>query len=86
MNDVITGHLEGWSVEQVNKQAYILWGFLYNDVVKRWPDGTMIHTSLIRSRDYPVSKLKKGSVVKTLNSTYELGDRIKEVKTDAKSI
>lgn len=57
-----TGRLEGW----VKDDHYnIIWGFVYDDVHKRFRDGTWIHTSSIVEQ-------KKGSV-KTLNSLYKLG-------------
>lgn len=60
--EIITGRLEGWSRD---KKYKIIWGFVYDDIHKRFRDGTWIHTSKIVT----LTKTK----VKTLNSIYKLG-------------
>ncbi len=64
---IITGRLENWYNDPNHK---IIWGNLYNDIHKRWHDGTRIHTSKIISQS--------STHVKTLNSYYELGEPYKE--------
>ena len=49
----------------------ILWGCVYDDPDKRWPEGTRIHTSDIRGLHK--MELKEGDIVTTLNSIYLLG-------------
>lgn len=52
----------------------VYWGFIYNDVKKRFRDGTWIHTSSIpdkKDRD----KKRGGVYIKTLNTTYILGPK-----------
>lgn len=66
-----TGRLESWKIDPIFN---IIWGFIYEDERKRWPDGTWIHTSSIDHNTLRNTKLKKGDVVKTLNSSYELGE------------
>lgn len=66
----LTGRLEKWSIDD---HYPMIWGQIYGDNRKRWPDGTMIHTSAIPN----LSKLSllPGDLVDTLNSTYLLGER-----------
>lgn len=66
MTDQPTGRLENWHYDKV---WLVFWGDLYDDVHSRWTDGTHIHTSHCPSPD-----AKKGDIVKTLNSTYLLGE------------
>ncbi len=69
----LTGRLEGWSIQQVTKKEFIVWGSVFDDVHKRFFDGQRIHTSGIKSRP-----LKEGDVVETRNSTYLLGKQREE--------
>lgn len=65
----ITGRLENWSYDEFYN---VIWGEIHNDARKRFADGTKIHTSSIPGgRDL---LYQKGSIVKTLNSQYELGN------------
>lgn len=64
-----TGRLEGWRIDPTYS---IIWGYIYDDERKRFPDGALIHTSYIDNLRN--SNLSKGDVVTTLNSTYLLGD------------
>lgn len=72
MDKKITGRIEGWFIDQVVKKEFIIWGFIYDDEDKRWVDGTHFHTSGIKNR--PV---KEGDVVRTRNSSYKLGKKLK---------
>jgi hypothetical protein len=69
MNE-ITGRLEKWVIQERGLEEFVVWGHVYDDTRERFPDGTMIHTSGIRSRP-----LKEGDVVTTRNSTYLLGEK-----------
>ena len=64
----ITGRLEGW--HQDNVFPHIIWGNLFDDVHKRWREGTRIHTSNVKT---PREEWAEGKVVTTLNSRYLLG-------------
>jgi hypothetical protein len=59
----ITGELHDWSVAPWGARE-VVWGSIYNDVNRRFPDGKSIHTSA-------VVKIEDGVVV-TLNSAYRL--------------
>jgi hypothetical protein len=61
----VTGRLEYWWYDEIN---HVFWGYLYDDIRKRWWDGVHIHTSCCHNPD-----AKEGDVIKTLNSTYLLG-------------
>jgi len=65
----VTGRLENWNrTASIGGHTFLIWGDIYDDVHKRWIDGTRIHTSGIRE-----SEVKEGDIVETLNSTYLLG-------------
>lgn len=65
---MITAKIENWSY---HKDINVIWGEIHGDQKKRWPDGTLIHTSNIPGgRDRSFSE---GDVVETLNSKYRLG-------------
>ena len=66
---MITGRLEDWVIDPVFD---IVWGHCYDDSKGRFRDGTYIHTSSVP--DLRKKALQKGDLVKTLNSTYLLGD------------
>ena len=66
----ITGTLENWYIKQVTNEEFIIWGEIYNDVHKRFDDGTFVHTSGIKNR-----KVKDGDIVNTRNSIYKLGKK-----------
>ena len=71
----LTGTLENWMVDKrfLNQGGYIIWGNLLNDAKERWAEGTRIHTSKIKTKDFPIESLKEGDVVKTVYSLYKLG-------------
>lgn len=66
--DELTGTLNNWSLQKVTDEEFVIWGEVTGDIHNRFPDGTMIHTSGIRSR-----VIKEGDIVTTRNSTYLLG-------------
>ena len=68
----VTGRLEGWVRDPYKA---VVWGYLFDDVHKRWEDGIHIHTSHIE--DFSDLDLKEGDVVTTANSTYLLGKELK---------
>lgn len=72
---MITGRLENWVWDGVHS---VIWGFIYDDEKGRFRDGTWIHTSLIDRTKF--KELKSGNVVKTLNSSYLLGEPSNEEK------
>jgi hypothetical protein len=65
-----TGRLENWDPDPIFS---IIWGDIYDDVHKRWEDGTRIHTSKVPNMRY--TSLEEGDIVETLNSIYLLGER-----------
>lgn len=69
----VTGTIKGWKPYRVNDRFYILYGYIFEDIRRRWADGQWIHTSMIDSKQFPIDKLSKGAVVNTLNSRYKLG-------------
>lgn len=62
---VPTARLESWIYDSQRK---IFWGYIYDDVRKRFRDGTYIHTSFC-----PSPQARGGDTISTLNSTYLLG-------------
>jgi len=72
MNKNITGILKSWVYDA---EYNIVWGYIYNDINKRFKDGLHIHTSTILSKN-PKS-FKKGTIIKTRNSTYLLEEPFK---------
>jgi hypothetical protein len=67
---MITGELRNWKWD---KNHSIIWGHVYNDARKRFPDGTWIHTSWIDKAQF--ANVKEGDTVKTLNSEYLLRNK-----------
>jgi len=67
-----TGRLEQWFVTD-SANGFVLNGNVYDDVRKRFADGTFIKTSLVKTKE---DKLAKGVTVITRNSTYLLGKEI----------
>ena len=61
----VTGHLEKWIIDPSRN---IVWGHIYNDTRGRFPNGTMIHTSYIKSWEGE-------KFINTLNSRYSLGEK-----------
>lgn len=76
----ITGRLENWSWDL---KFPIIWGFLYDDIHKRWRDGQMIHTSSIDKKKF--RDVKEGDIVETMNSRYLLGKPSEVIKNDKTS-
>ena len=69
MSKEVTGRLENWTYDVMYN---VIWGDIYNDIRGRFGDGTNIHTS-----DIPGGRrmeFKEGDIVKTLNSSYLLGE------------
>lgn len=60
----VTAELRDWT----KSPGGIYWGRIYNDTKGRWPDGTRIHTSYVKS------EIDNGDhlLVVTLNSVYKL--------------
>lgn len=65
----ITGKLEQWWYDPTN---HVFWGFIKEDVKKRFKDDSFIHTSNIRNSRKACADMKEGDVVHTLNSHYLL--------------
>lgn len=73
--DTITGTLHNWAYDPI---LNVIWGDIQGDTRGRFVDGDRIHTS-----DIPITRagrnknqFYKGYLVKTLNSTYLLGDPV----------
>lgn len=62
---MITNYLKNWRIEKV-RGSVIISGEIYNDIKKRFVDGTKIHTSKILKADFV------NGIVETLNSVYHL--------------
>lgn len=60
--------LNNWSVQFVDGDEVLLWGEVEGDKRGRWADGTVMHTSGIKIREF-----KEGDIVTTRNSKYLLG-------------
>jgi hypothetical protein len=68
-----TAKLDNWRVEELTTLPYfVIWGNVYEDERERFRDGLYMHTSGIPITE--LSCLRKGYVVTTRNSTYELGE------------
>ena len=63
---ILTGRLEDWWYEP---SIQVFRGRLYDDILKRWHDGALIHTS-----HCPFPDAKQGDIIETLNSRYLLGE------------
>ncbi len=71
---VPTARLERWSGSFSDTTGTgVLYGDVYDDVRKRFADGTAIHTSLIT--DISGQCFEEGSIIKTTYSTYLLGKK-----------
>ena len=81
------GVLERWYVREfaIFKNEYVIFAILVKDELERFGGRTVIHTSGIRSTEFPISKLKQGDRIETRNSVYELGCPAKEVTTDERT-
>lgn len=60
-----TNYLKNWIVVAI-PQGMVISGEIYNDIKKRFEDGTVIHTSRVLKADFV------NGVVETLNSVYHL--------------
>lgn len=65
-----TAKLNNWHCQQITKKEFIIWGLVEGDLLKRFPDGDIIHTSGIKNR-----KVSEGDIVATRNSKYLLGKK-----------
>ena len=75
----ITGRLEYWVYDPLWN---VVWGNVYDDIHKRFKDGSWIHTSGIPDGRETNPTLKEGDTIKTLNSTYLLGKPREEKEID----
>jgi len=66
-DSVPTGRLEGWLY-----MNGVIWGQIYDDKLKRFRDGTEIHTSTVAS---PAKDRKEGKIIRTRNSAYLLSKK-----------
>ena len=71
---MLTGKLIGWDYDAFHK---VVWGHLINDIHTRWKEGTYVHTSEVLSPK--PEEMKEGAIIKTRNSTYELGPSSKDI-------
>lgn len=62
---MITNYIKNWKIEKVGNSV-VIFGEIYNDIKKRFPDGTEIHTSKVLKIDFI------NGIVETLNSVYHL--------------
>ena len=58
--------LKNWYITQMSDKSVILYGNIYNDIKRRFADGTPIHTSRVLKADFV------NGVVETKNSVYHL--------------
>ena len=61
-----TNLLKDWKILLLNGNDVIIYGYIYNDIKKRFEDGTYIHTSKVLKADFV------NGVVETRNSVYYL--------------
>lgn len=66
-----TNYLKNWIVVGI-PQGMVIEGEIYNDIKKRFEDGTVIHTSRVLKADFV------NGVVETRNSVYHLELKNKE--------
>ena len=66
-----TNYLKNWIVVGI-PQGMVIEGEIYNDIKKRFEDGTLIHTSRVLKADFV------NGVVETRNSVYHLELKNKE--------
>lgn len=71
----VTGYLQDWTTipNLHTDNMYSLRGTCFLDAKKRFSDNTFIRTSTIDATKFPVDSLKEGMIVKTRNSSYQLG-------------
>ena len=63
---MITNLLKDWVIQRTNNGSVIIYGIIYNDIKKRFPDGTEIQTSKVLKADFV------NGVIETRNSVYHL--------------
>jgi hypothetical protein len=61
-----TNLIKDWKILLLNGNDVIIYGYIYNDIKKRFEDGTYIHTSKVLKADFV------NGVVETRNSVYHL--------------
>ncbi|MBR2343000.1 MAG: hypothetical protein IKA64_01955 [Clostridia bacterium] len=61
-----TNYLKDWYFERRGDGNVIIMGTIYNDIKRRFADGTSIHTSRVLKADFV------NGVVETKNSVYHL--------------
>lgn len=66
-----TNYLKNWIVVAI-PQGMVIEGEIYNDIKKRFEDGTVIHTSIVLKTDFV------NGLVETRNSVYHLELKNKE--------
>lgn len=66
-----TNYLKNWIVVAI-PQGMVIEGEIYNDIKKRFEDGTVIHTSIVLKADFV------NGLVETRNSVYHLELKNKE--------
>jgi len=71
-DSVPTGRLEDWAYV-----GGVIYGAVFDDKLKRFRDGTEIHTSPVAS---PAKDRKEGKVIQTRGSTYLLGKKFEPRK------
>lgn len=62
---MITNYIKNWRIEKISGSV-IIFSEIYNDIKKRFVDGTKIHTSKVLKADFV------NGVVETRNSVYHL--------------
>lgn len=66
--------LSEWcAMHDEENDEYVIWGLVYGDPLRRWREGTRIHTSGINKSEFPPEELEEGMWIKTRNSVYVLG-------------
>jgi hypothetical protein len=70
----LTGKLENWILVE-DQGLTIVFGYIYGDQKRRFVNGVHMYTSPVHT---PVSQIKEGNVIKTLNSQYLLGKKATE--------
>lgn len=63
---MITNYLKDWYIKRMSDGSVIIFGTVYNDIKKRFQDGTEIHTSKVLKADFV------NGVIETRNSVYNL--------------
>lgn len=73
ISKLVTGVIEQWIFSEG-----MIFGRVFGDVKRRFPDGSYIHTSTVLESS--TKELQEGSIVETLNSIYRLGKPMMEPK------